>query len=86
MSGLLNWQEVTVKGRSKKEIFRILVLKGKHYLPSESQSNQRISKMLSVVKFQQVLYRSNYFVDFIAERCNQGIRTSNRRTESTSIT
>ena len=37
--GLLNWQEAAVKGRSKKEIYRILSLKGKYYLPPESQAS-----------------------------------------------
>ena len=35
----LNWQEVDVKGRSKKEIYRILAMKGKYYFPPESQAN-----------------------------------------------
>ena len=35
----LNWQEVAVKGRSKREIYRILAMKGKYYLPPESQAN-----------------------------------------------
>ena len=35
----LNWEEVAVKGRSKRKIYRILDMKGKYYLPSESQTN-----------------------------------------------
>ena len=36
---IINWQEIAVKGRSKKEIYRILTLKGKYYLPPEPQTN-----------------------------------------------
>ena len=35
----LNWQEVAVKGRSKREIYRILAMKRKYCLPPESQTN-----------------------------------------------
>ena len=35
----LDWKEVAVKGRSKREIYRYLALKGKYYLPQESQAN-----------------------------------------------
>ena len=38
-SGQLNWQAVAVKGRTKREIYRILVMKGGLYLPSESQAS-----------------------------------------------
>ena len=38
-SGQLNWKEIAVKGRSKREIYSILVMKGKFYLPPESQTN-----------------------------------------------
>ena len=36
---IINWQEIAVKGHSKKEIYRILTLKGKYYLPPEPQAN-----------------------------------------------
>ena len=35
----LNWTEAAVKGRTKREIYRIFQMKGKYYLPPESQSN-----------------------------------------------
>ena len=36
-SGQLNWREVEIKRRSKREIYRILVMKGGLYLSPESQ-------------------------------------------------
>ena len=33
----LNWQEASVKGRTKKEIYRIILMKGHYYLPPEVQ-------------------------------------------------
>ena len=36
----LNWQEVAVKGRSKREIYCILVVKGKYYLPLNHRQTQ----------------------------------------------
>ena len=35
----LNWKEAAVKGRSKREIYQLLAMKGKFYLPPESQAN-----------------------------------------------
>ena len=35
----LNWQEAAVKGRIKKEIYRIILMKGNYYLPPEVQCN-----------------------------------------------
>ena len=37
--GQINWKEAVIKGRSKREIYSILVTKGKYYLPHESQTN-----------------------------------------------
>ena len=34
----LNWQEAAVKGRSKSEIYAIMVIKGKYYMPPQSQA------------------------------------------------
>ena len=36
--GELNWQEAAVKGRSKREIYRLMTMKGKYYLPPEDQT------------------------------------------------
>ena len=35
----LNWTEAAMKGRTKREIYRILQMKGKFCLPPESQTN-----------------------------------------------
>ena len=35
----LNWQEAEVKGRSKREIYRLMTIKGKYYLPPEPQAD-----------------------------------------------
>ena len=35
----LNWHEAAAKGRSKREIYTILVVKGKFYLPPEAQAS-----------------------------------------------
>ena len=34
----LNWKDAAVKGRSKREIYQILTMKGKFYLPPETQT------------------------------------------------
>ena len=34
----LNWEEAAVKGRSKHEIYSILVTRGKYYMPPEPQA------------------------------------------------
>ena len=34
----LNWQEASVRGRSKREIYRLMTMKAKCYLPPEPQA------------------------------------------------
>ena len=34
----LNWKDAAIKGRSKREIYQILTMKGMFYLPPESQA------------------------------------------------
>ena len=36
---VLNWQEAAIRGRSKREIYRLLIMKAKCYLPPEPQAN-----------------------------------------------
>ena len=35
----LNWQEASIKGRSKREIYKLFVTRGKYYLLLESQTS-----------------------------------------------
>ena len=37
--GQINWKETAINGWSKREIYSILVTKGKYYLPPESLTN-----------------------------------------------
>ena len=34
----LNWKAVSIKGRSKRKIYKLIVIRGKYYLPPESQT------------------------------------------------
>ena len=46
----LNWKETALKGRTKKEIYRILTVNGKLYLPPEAQTNSEFVHDIMVGK------------------------------------
>ena len=71
----LNWQEVSVKGRSKREIYSILVVKGKYYLPPESQANstyihdvmngKKKVSFINEIKFLKILKQKDVIMDHV---------------------
>ena len=58
----LNCTEATVKERTKREIYRILKMKGKYYLPPESQSNSDFIHDVMVGKKRESIYNKLYWL------------------------
>ena len=78
-----SWKDAAVKVRSKREIYQILTMKGKYYLPPESQSSSDFihDTMLGKKKVSQFIKDD---LSAEAKGCWYDICSSNKRSQSQS--
>ena len=77
----LNWQEAAAKGRSKREIYTILVVRGKYYLPLEAQASSDYVHDVMIGR-KRVKSWSFTHLGLEAKRCYNDVCTPGQRTKS----
>ena len=78
----MNWTEAAVKGRTKREIYRILQMKGKFYLPPESQTNSDFIHDIMVGKIRVSIRNVLHWLGVKNAWCYNDPRSSHTRLES----